>query len=242
MRLKNVDIDWCFSIPIQQIRIEKINSTIEKQLYYCCINNPSFNKDIEDPIYLIKVFDYSTLILEKNIDVFLERKLLFGELRFIPFIPARGNMKWTFIGERSNKRSLLSVPDYRLANLLTSTPPESRPWRIIEKGGISSWELSDIYPFNSVSHLDLGYDFGEITIKMLIYIRLINSELVKYESTFTFEEWKEILFGLIRSEESTKKASDKDLRSDIIEYYSYEFLYGILKYDDMWGMHKEFLP
>lgn len=235
MQIKILDTDCFYSIPLQQIRIDKFDISIDSQFCYCSLYNTSLNEDAEDPTYFIKIYDYTTLYSEENISLISKKPVLINELRFIPFVPMRGNMKWILLGILPNKRSLYSFLDYRISDLLTHNPPHLRKWRVLKNGDLDFENDRSFFEYDQVKHLDFGYEFGELTIKMRIYILIINKAINAINERLTFDEWKAVLFQILRLEESARKASDIDLRNDIVDYYSYDFLYGILDYNEIWG-------
>lgn len=231
MKLKKIDMDYFFAIPLLPFEVEKFSLKFDEQFAYCSLNNSSENEYPEDPIYFISVYSLISSSIHK--ESLVVKNTIWKELRFIPFIPTRGKSSWRLIDKRTNKITLSDLPIFKISDLLTHNPPVKRRWWRLKHGGLEPGHLREECSYDEIKNLDFGYDFGEITIKMIIYIRLINEKLVEISQKLSFVEWKRLLFSILRNEECAKKSSDRELMTDIVEYYSYDFLLGILNEDEI---------
>lgn len=107
-----------------------------------------YNEDLDDLIYIIKVFDYFIKLIENNYLEIFDEKMLFGELRFMFFIFVRGKMKWIVIGEIKNKRGWVSILNYKVFNLLINKYLIERIWCILRNGGLVGWNVSEIMNYS----------------------------------------------------------------------------------------------
>jgi hypothetical protein len=222
--LKNKFIEgknYFFAIPLQEIKIEEINVKTPVKFAFCSIYFPKSYQDIEDYIYLIKVFDYfrnEINIIPDSID---KKNLLFGESRMLPFIPTNGEMKWIKIGEMKNKREYNDFPDFKVSNLQSNLEPSKRKWRIMKKCGFK--ETPEIAEYEKIKNLEYSDEQAEIGIKFRIYVHLIKEILKKSNYELTLNQWKEIIFDILQNEPALKKISKSDIKNVLIENYIYDY-------------------
>lgn len=209
-----------FAIPLQRIIIPELNIVIPEQYSYCSIYNPEYQNQ-DDPIYFIKVYDHFTNDINMPIDI-ENYDLIFGESRFFAFIPNRGRMKWTTIKKSIVKRPKSSLPDLK-DGFNSDELPETRSWYIFKNGGLENGDIIKS-TYNTIQNLEFALDLVEVGVKYRIYITLIKRELTTINIRLSLDQWKNILFKVLREEESTKKINDYDLRDGLIENYIYDFV------------------
>lgn len=223
MQLKKSETNYYFAIPLQAISIEKYEIKIEEQFGYCSLYYPSNYQDFDDFIYFVKVYDFFSKDILRDFHLIKNQSFLFGESRFIPYIPIRGQMKWILINEESEIRDIDSFSNYKTCNSLTNKPPLERIWYLLQNGGLNG-QIEIKSSYESVKHLEFGQLTSEVGVKLRVYIALIKKALESVNGKLSIDEWKELIFVLIRNEAAAKKSSAEDIKSNLIENYIYDWV------------------
>ena len=222
MKLKG-ERTYYFAIPLQEIHLKKYDYHFSKKYGFCSFYFPSIYQDPEDFLYLIKVYDYFDDSSKMNIDLLNERKLLFGESLYFPFIPTRGEMKWILIGEKEGERRLEDFPDLRISSLPTTIHPEKRNWFLVKNADLKeeNWEMNQrTYP--EIKHLELAERMSEPSVKLRIYISVLKKDFAKKKIKIDIVEWRKILFEIMITETAAKKTKEKAL-NEFIESFVYDY-------------------
>lgn len=208
MQLKKGNTIYYFAVPLQGIKIDRYNIDIPEQYGFCSLYYPKSLLDENDFIYFVKVYNhFSQTYSDEKTAVIRNKPLLFGESRFIPYYPERGEMKWMQLGAEESERIIDDFPDLKLCSFNVLDPPKDRNWWILKNGGLGI-NPHQKAKYEDVCHLEEGDETGEAGIKFRMYLHLIKNQL---SEKISIDEWRDILFSIMREEPAAKKTSDKAL-------------------------------
>jgi len=192
-----------FRIPLDMIPFEELPVLITERYAYGRFYHVASVLNAPSHFHMFGVYDFLTNEPIKDIHLFKDKDLLFGEvISYEP--PLRGKAKWTLLGQEPINIMKADLPHMKFGGKDKKTAFYLKEGNYHTFSGIKT-------DYENVKHLQETDFNGDTNIIIKIAIELLRRKLKALGQSITQQEWENIAFSIFKNDIDSGKIKDDDI-------------------------------